>query len=68
MNNMTVKMLINKLKKVKNQDAVVVLCELEREYIGFSRVLDESQKPDKDGVIGVVALTLDCDEKERRKS
>jgi hypothetical protein len=69
MNGMTVQDLINKLNKVNNKAACVVLCELDREYICFARVIDETTKRRaKDGSIGVVCLTLDSDEKERRET
>lgn len=58
MKSMTAMQLIVKLMKVKNPNAVVVLCEEDREYTPFVRVIDESQYPDKEGVIGNVLLTI----------
>ena len=55
---LTVKQVIENLQKVQNKDAVVCLCEQDREYTPFSSVIDETQSADVEGVIGCVLLVI----------
>jgi hypothetical protein len=65
---LTVEQLLNKLERIRNKRACVVLCELDREYSPFSRVFDKTRsKPTKDGDLGVVCLALHSDEGARAK-
>ena len=50
--------LIALLQGIKNKNAVVCLCEQDREYTPFSSVIDETQSADAEGVIGNVLLVI----------
>lgn len=55
---MTVRELLARLCQARNMDAVVCLCERDREYMAFGSAIDESHEDAGDGVIGSFLLTL----------